>query len=292
MAKSMTGFGFGEFVDENYSVSVEIKSVNHKFLDINIRMPKKISFLEEKLRNKIKDFVSRGRIEVFVKFDSTKSNGMELKYDSKLAGQYYDILTQIKKDFNISNDIGYEDIASFPDVITTVEAKEDEKLLWEMLDNTASVSLSQMLEMRCVEGEKLKEDILMRSDILEKLINSIQGFTEDIVGEQKEKLESRIQDILKDIEVDENRLAQEIAIFADKCNVTEEIVRFKSHIIQLRDTLTIDEPIGRKIDFLMQEMNREINTIASKTTKLEITNLAIDIKSELEKIREQIQNIE
>lgn len=292
MAKSMTGFGIGECTSEEYSISVEIKTVNHKYLDINTRLPKKISFLEDKIRSKIKNFISRGRVEVFIKFDTIKSSGVELRYDRGLAEQYYKILTTIKSDFNIDKTIGYEEIVSFPDVITMVEQKEDEDVLWNNLKLALDKALEQLSTMRSIEGEKLKSDIIFRSEILESRMLEIEKKSENIVSEQREKLESRLSDILKDIEIDENRLAQELAIFADKSNTTEEIVRFKSHIIQLRDTVCMEEPIGRKIDFLLQEMNREVNTIGSKTSNLDITNLVIEIKSELEKIREQIQNIE
>lgn len=292
MAKSMTGFGIGECTSEEYSISVEIKTVNHKYLDINTRLPKKISFLEDKIRSNIKNFISRGRVEVFIKFDTIKSSGVELRYDRGLAEQYYKILTTIKSDFNIDKTIGYEEIVSFPDVITMVEQKEDEDVLWNNLKLALDKALEQLSTMRSIEGEKLKSDIIFRSEILESRMLEIEKKSENIVFEQREKLESRLSDILKDIEIDENRLAQELAIFADKSNTTEEIVRFKSHIIQLRDTVCMEEPIGRKIDFLLQEMNREVNTIGSKTSNLDITNLVIEIKSELEKIREQIQNIE
>lgn len=288
MAKSMTGFGIGECTSEEYSISVEIKTVNHKYLDINTRLPKKISFLEDKIRSNIKNFISRGRVEVFIKFDTIKSSGVELRYDRGLAEQYYKILTTIKSDFNIDKTIGYEEIVSFPDVITMVEQKEDEDVLWNNLKLALDKALEQLSTMRSIEGEKLKSDIIFRSEILESRMLEIEKKSENIVFEQREKLESRLSDILKDIEIDENRLAQELAIFADKSNTTEEIVRFKSHIIQLRDTVCMEEPIGRKIDFLLQEMNREVNTIGSKTSNLDITNLVIEIKSELEKIREQI----
>lgn len=288
MAKSMTGFGIGECTSEEYSISVEIKTVNHKYLDINTRLPKKISFLEDKIRSNIKNFISRGRVEVFIKFDTIKSSGVELRYDRGLAEQYYKILTTIKSDFNIDKTIGYEEIVSFPDVITMVEQKEDEDVLWNNLKLALDKALEQLSTMRSIEGEKLKSDIIFRSEILESRMLEIEKKSENIVFEQREKLESRLSDILKDIEIDENRLAQELAIFADKSNTTEEIVRFKSHIIQLRDTVYMEEPIGRKIDFLLQEMNREVNTIGSKTSNLDITNLVIEIKSELEKIREQI----
>ncbi len=293
MAKSMTGFGMGEYKDESYSISVECKAINHKYLDINPRLPRKISFLEDKLRLLVKDYLNRGRVDIFIKFETLKSSGVKLQYDDELAGQYNEILRRIKKDFNIEEEISATDIARFPEIITSTEAEDDEELLWNMLSEATEKSLKRLLEMREAEGKKLEKDILERTDLLEKYILDIEKFSDDIVDEYKEKLNSRISEILEDPSViDESRLAQEVAIYADKSNITEEIVRFKSHIVQLRNTVKKDDTIGRKMDFLIQEMNRETNTIGSKSSNINITNLVIEVKAELEKIREQIQNIE
>lgn len=293
MAKSMTGFGIGEYKNDSYNVSVECKAINHKYLDINPRLPRKISFLEDKLRLLVKDYLSRGRIDLFIKFDTVKSSGVKLQYDDELASQYYDILRRIKRDFDIEDDIKVTDIAKFPDIITASESEEDEELLWDMLSEATEISLKKLCEMRTLEGEKLEEDILNRTVILEKAILDIEKYSDSVVKEYKDKLNGKISEILEDPSVlDESRLAQEVAIYADKSNITEEIVRFKSHINQLRNTVKKDDTIGRKMDFLIQEMNREVNTIGSKSSNIDITNLVIDVKAELEKIREQIQNIE
>lgn len=293
MAKSMTGFGIGEYKNDSYNVSVECKAINHKYLDINPRLPRKISFLEDKLRLLVKDYLSRGRIDLFIKFETIKSSGVKLQYDDELASQYYDILRRIKRDFDIEDDIKVTDIAKFPDIITASESEEDEELLWDMLSEATEISLKKLCEMRTLEGEKLEEDILNRTVILEKAILDIEKYSDSVVKEYKDKLNGKISEILEDPSVlDESRLAQEVAIYADKSNITEEIVRFKSHINQLRNTVKKDDTIGRKMDFLIQEMNREVNTIGSKSSNIDITNLVIDVKAELEKIREQIQNIE
>lgn len=280
MAKSMTGFGIGEYKNDSYNVSVECKAINHKYLDINPRLPRKISFLEDKLRLLVKDYLSRGRIDLFIKFDTVKSSGVKLQYDDELASQYYDILRRIKRDFDIEDDIKVTDIAKFPDIITASESEEDEELLWDMLSEATEISLKKLCEMRTLEGEKLEEDILNRTVILEKAILDIEKYSDSVVKEYKDKLNGKISEILEDPSVlDESRLAQEVAIYADKSNITEEIVRFKSHINQLRNTVKKDDTIGRKMDFLIQEMNREVNTIGSKSSNIDITNLVIDVKA-------------
>ena len=293
MAKSMTGFGIGEFKDQYYNLSVECKTINHKYLDINPRMPRKLSFLEDKLRFLIKDHLGRGRVDIFVKFETVTSVGSQLVYDAELAKQYYHILKNIKSDFGLEEPISPVDIAKFPDVVKITEAEDDEEILWNMLSDAANKALENLCNMRIIEGKKLEKDILARADLLERSVCDLEKYTDTIEKEYKDKMYARISELLDDHKVvDEYRLAQEVAIYADKSNITEEIVRFKSHINQLRDTVTADESVGRKIDFLIQEMNREVNTMGSKSSDVSIANLVINMKAELEKIREQVQNIE
>ena len=293
MAKSMTGFGIGEFKDQYYNLSVECKTINHKYLDINPRMPRKLSFLEDKLRFLIKDHLGRGRVDIFVKFETVTSAGSQLVYDAELAKQYYHILKNIKSDFGLEEPISPVDIAKFPDVVKITEAEDDEEMLWNMLSDAANKALENLCNMRIIEGKKLEKDILARADLLERSVCDLEKYTDTIEKEYKDKLYARISELLDDPKVvDEYRLAQEVAIYADKSNITEEIVRFKSHINQLRDTVTADESVGRKMDFLIQEMNREVNTMGSKSSDVSIANLVINMKAELEKIREQVQNIE
>ncbi len=293
MAKSMTGFGIGEFKDQYYNLSVECKTINHKYLDINLRIPRKLSFLEDKLRFLIKDHLGRGRVDIFVKFETVTSVGSQLVYDAELAKQYYHILKNIKSDFGLEEPISPVDIAKFPDVVKITEAEDDEEILWNMLSDAANKALENLCNMRIIEGKKLEKDILARADLLERSVCDLEKYTDTIEKEYKDKLYARISELLDDPKVvDEYRLAQEVAIYADKSNITEEIVRFKSHVNQLRDTVTADESVGRKMDFLIQEMNREVNTMGSKSSDVSIANLVINMKAELEKIREQVQNIE
>ncbi|AUN15424.1 YicC-like domain-containing protein [[Clostridium] sordellii] len=293
MAISMTGFGRGEYKNDNYHFIVECRTINHKYVDINVRLPRKISFLEDKIRNIVKDYVKRGRVDLYIKLDLIGSEDVNLKFDEKLASQYVNILNNIKSTFDLNDDITVMNIAKFPDIIKCEEKEEDADLLWEMLKLALEESLKNLKEMRCEEGIKLSNDIDTRCDLLKDYIEDIEKYSYNVVNEYKEKLNSRIAEILENPSlIDENRLAQEVAIYADKCSITEEIVRFKSHITQLKKAIHKDESIGRKIDFLIQEMNRETNTIGSKSSDLNITNLVVEIKSELEKIREQIQNIE
>ena len=293
MAISMTGFGRGEYKDDNYYFLVECKTINHKYCDINIRLPRKISFLEDKARNFIKNYIKRGRVDIYIKLDLLGSEDVNLKFDETLANQYVNILREIRDKFDLVDDISVMNVAKFPDIIKTEEKEEDEDLLWSMLSKALEETLTKLKEMRSEEGQKLDQDVLERCDILQNTIEEIEKNSYNVVIDYKEKLNNRISEILDNPSlIDENRLAQEVAIYADKSSITEEIVRFKSHIGQLRSTIVKDESIGRKIDFLIQEMNRETNTIGSKSSDLNITNLVVEIKSELEKIREQIQNIE
>lgn len=293
MAISMTGFGRGEYKNNNYYFLVECKTINHKYCDINIRLPRKISFLEDKARNFIKNYIKRGRVDIYIKLDLLGSEDVNLKFDETLANQYVNILREIRDKFDLVDDISVMNVAKFPDIIKTEEKEEDEDLLWSMLSKALEETLTKLKEMRSEEGQKLAQDVLERCDILQNTIEEIEKNSYNVVIDYKEKLNNRISEILDNPSlIDENRLAQEVAIYADKSSITEEIVRFKSHIGQLRSTIVKDESIGRKIDFLIQEMNRETNTIGSKSSDLNITNLVVEIKSELEKIREQIQNIE
>ncbi|EPZ60212.1 hypothetical protein H477_1045 [[Clostridium] sordellii ATCC 9714] len=253
MAISMTGFGRGEYKNDNYHFIVECRTINHKYVDINVRLPRKISFLEDKIRNIVKDYVKRGRVDLYIKLDLIGSEDVNLKFDEKLASQYVNILNNIKSTFDLNDDITVMNIAKFPDIIKCEEKEEDADLLWEMLKLALEESLKNLKEMRCEEGIKLSNDIDTRCDLLKDYIEDIEKYSYNVVNEYKEKLNSRIAEILENPSlVDENRLAQEVAIYADKCSITEEIVRFKSHITQLKKAIHKDESIGRKIDFLIQ----------------------------------------
>lgn len=293
MAKSMTGFGMGEYKDDKYNISVECKTINHKYLDVNPRLPRKVSFLEDRLRQLVKDYISRGRVDMFIKFDTVSSSGAKLVYDEDLAKQYFEILKRIKDGFDLKQEINPVEISKFPEVVSVTEAEDDEEILWNALREASEKALMSLSNMRKEEGTKLEKDIIERSNLLEKYIDDVERFSDTVVEDYRSRLNQRIGEILENPAlVDEARLAQEVAIYADKSNITEEIVRFRSHINQLRNTIVNDDSIGRKLDFLIQEMNREVNTIGSKSSAIDITNLVIQIKAELEKIREQVQNIE
>jgi len=289
----MTGFGMGEYKDEKYNISVECKTINHKYLDVNPRLPRKVSFLEDRLRQLVKEYISRGRVDLFIKFDTVSSSGAKLLYDEDLARQYFEILNKIKSGFSLECQIDPVDISKFPEVVSITEAEEDEEVLWSMLRKASENALLNLSNMRKEEGTKLEIDIKERTDLLENYIGDIERYSSTVVEDYRNRLNQRIGEILENPAIiDETRLAQEVAIYADKSSITEEIVRFRSHINQLRKTIVNDESIGRKLDFLIQEMNREINTIGSKSSAIDITNLVIQVKAELEKIREQVQNIE
>lgn len=293
MAKSMTGFGMGKYKDDKYNISVECKTINHKYLDVNPRLPRKVSFLEDRLRQLVKDYISRGRVDMFIKFDTVSSSGAKLVYDEDLAKQYFEILKRIKDGFDLKQEINPVEISKFPEIVSVTEAEDDEEILWNALREASEKALMSLSNMRKEEGTKLEKDIIERSNLLEKYIDDVERFSDTVVEDYRSRLNQRIGEILENPAlVDEARLAQEVAIYADKSSITEEIVRFRSHINQLRNTIVNDDSIGRKLDFLIQEMNREVNTIGSKSSAIDITNLVIQIKAELEKIREQVQNIE
>ena len=258
-----------------------------------MRLPRKINFLEDKARNFIKDFVKRGRVDLYVKLDLIGSEDVNLNFDDNLADQYINILQTIRDKYTLADDISVMNVAKFPDIIKTEEKEEDEDEMWAMFKEALEIALDKLVDMRQQEGKKLEEDTLQRCDILSGYINEIEKLSDTVVADYRDKLNTRIKELLENPnEIDENRMAQEVAIYADKSSITEEIVRFNSHITQLKNTVVKDDSVGRKMDFLIQEMNREINTMGSKSSDINITNLVVEVKSELEKIREQIQNIE
>lgn len=294
MVKSMTGFGRAASEEGRDKVfSVEIKSVNHRYLDINIRMPKAMIPLEEKIRRKIKEYLNRGKVDLFINYKNYGKSDSVATLNLDFAKTYVEALKVLKNEFSdLKDDLSLSLVSRHPEVISIEEKEESLDEIWEEISNLLDISLKAMLEMREFEGDKLKEDIILKSNEIENLVSKIEEKSTVIVENYKLRLEDRLTDILGKVEVDENRLAMEVAIFADKVAIDEEIIRLKSHIKHLRETLELSEPIGRKLDFIMQEMNREANTIASKSTDLDITNNVIDIKNTLEKIREQVQNIE
>ncbi|MGL4761468.1 MAG: YicC/YloC family endoribonuclease [Sarcina sp.] len=294
MAKSMTGFGRATTEEgRDKAFSIELKSVNHRYLDINIRMPKSMFSLEEKIRRKIKEHLNRGKVDLFINYKSYAKADSVAKVNIDFAKTYVGALISLREEFpELKDDLSLALISKHPDVILIEEKDEGLDEIWSEIEPLLQKSLDGLLAMRIFEGTKLKEDIISKTFEIERLVEFIESKADVLVANYKLKLEDRLKDLLNTVNLDENRLAMEVAVFADKAAVDEEITRLKSHIVHLRETLSISEAMGRKLDFIMQEMNREANTIASKSTDLNITNKVIDIKNILEKIREQVQNIE
>lgn len=292
MLKSMTGYGRGKYECDSREYTVEIKSVNNRYSDISIKMPRNISFLEDTVRKLISNSITRGKVEVFVSFtnNSDKGRNIELNYD--LAKNYIEAMKKLAEETDINSNIEVIDVVRLPDVLNTTLDQEGERIITEELTKTVSEAITNFIKMREIEGEKIKEDLQKRIESVSEKINQINSISTGLVSEYIVKLEKRVNELLKPNVVDENRLAQEIVIYSDKCSVEEEITRMKSHISQFLNLLEQTNSNGKRIDFLIQEMNRETNTIGSKANNLQITNYVVDIKTELENIREQIQNIE
>ena len=290
MAKSMTGFGRSKYENEGREYTVEIKSVNHKYCDVSIKMPRIISYLEDNVKKEVMKNISRGKIDVWINFNNYSEKGKNIHINKEVANMYIRQLKELAESAGIKQEISVTEISKFPDVLT-VENIEDEELIQEELISTVSEAVQSLVSMRQIEANRLVEDLRKRMKYILNKVNEISKNSTGLIEEYIVKLESRIKEILKTDSVDKERLALETVIYADKCSIEEEITRLKSHIVQF-DTLLEKENIGKRLDFLLQEMNREINTIGSKAGSLAITNLVVDVKSELENIREQVQNIE
>ncbi len=292
MIKSMTGFGRCEIQKDSRKFTVELKSVNHRYLDVNIRMPKKFNFFETSIRNLLKQYASRGKVDIFITYENTSDGEVSLKYNSALASEYVKYFEQIQKEFGLDNDIRVSTVARLPEVLTMGENTEDEEELWNGLKEALEGAFSQFSSTRATEGEHLKRDILDKLTGMEELITYIEKRSPEIVAEYRAKLEEKVAEVLSDTQIDENRMAAEVILFADKICTDEEVVRLRSHITHMRNTLEEKDGIGRKLDFIAQEMNREANTILSKANDIKVSDCAIGLKTEIEKVREQIQNIE
>lgn len=293
MIKSMTGFGRGENSDDLHNFTVEIKTLNHRYNDIIVKMPKHISYFEESVKKIIKEKINRGRVEVFISLEYINQSVIDIKVDLPLAKSYKQAIESIAGELNIDEKVSLDQIVRIPDVIKAEKREEDEDEIWICLKSALEEAIDKMMIMRSEEGKELAKDITMKSANITEMVKEIEKRAPLVVLEYKEKLKARVGELLeKEYKVDDSKLANEVAFFADKSNINEEIVRLYSHINQIISSLQMEEPVGRKLDFLVQEMNREINTIGSKASDLEITKLVVDVKSEIEKIREQIQNVE
>ena len=291
MIKSMTGFGRGNYEIDGRKYTVEIKSVNHKYSDITVKLPRVLSFLEDSVRKQIASNISRGKVDVFITFEDFSEKVTNIRFNKSLAKEYVKQLKELAEETGLDYSINVLDISKFPDILK-LEDSENEELVSNELKIAVQSAIYSFIEMRAQEGNKLVEDMKNRIKGIEKIVEEISNFSSTLVPEYIEKLDARIKEYLKTDVVDEARLAQEIVIYSDKCSIEEELTRLRSHISQFNNLLKGASPIGKKLDFLVQEMNREVNTIGSKANSLEITNRVIEIKTEIENIREQVQNIE
>lgn len=292
MIKSMTGFGRSTYENEGREYIIEIKSVNNRFTDINIKMPRNLNYLEEKIRKQILSNISRGKVEVSIQLNNNSDLGKKINLNTDIAKKYVEELKKLSEETNIIDNINIMDVARFPDVLNIRIDEEAEEVIEKELFTALDSAIDSFLDMRQKEGSKIKVDLENRIEVIKQKIEQISSISAGLVDEYVVKLETRIKELLKTDVVDQTRLAQEVVIYSDKCSVEEEITRLKSHISQFLNLLNGNIAIGKKLDFLIQEMNRETNTIGSKANNLEITNFVVDIKTELENIREQIQNIE
>ena len=289
----MTGFGRCEVSEGDRKFTVEMKGVNHRYLDANIRMPKKLNFFDSAIRTVLKQYVTRGKVDIFITYEDLTENQVALKYNESLAKEYLDAFKKMEETFGLENDIRVSTVSRCPEVLTMEEQSADEDELWKGLKKALEGALKQFVETRGIEGENLKNDIIAKLDGMSEKVACIEVRSPEIVAEYRARLEEKVKELLADTQMDEGRIAAEVVIFADKICTDEEVVRLKSHIAHMKETFATEENgIGRKLDFIAQEMNREANTILSKANDIEVSNYAIDLKTEIEKVREQIQNIE
>ncbi len=292
MIKSMTGFGRSEISEGQRKISVEMKSVNHRYLEAGIKMPKKLNVFEARIRDVLKQYANRGKIDIFISYEDLTENKIMLKYNSDIAAEYMDIFNKMAEQFDMKNDVTIAGLSRCPEVITMEDIPVDEDELWHFIEKAVRQACEQFVNARITEGENLKKDLLDKLDNMAEVVAFIENRSPKIMKEYRNKLENKVAELLNDTTIDENRIATEVIIYADKICVDEETVRLKSHIDHAKKCLSEDGGIGRKLDFIAQEMNREANTILSKANDIEISNKAIELKTEIEKVREQIQNIE
>jgi uncharacterized protein (TIGR00255 family) len=292
MIKSMTGFGRCEFADEKRKFTVELKSVNHRYLDVSIKMPKKLNFFDSTIRSLLKEYIERGKVDVYITCEDYTEDNYSLRYNSALAGEYLGYLKAMAEEFGLENDIRVSTLSRYPEVFSMEEQTIDEEELWSGLEKAVRGACKQFVDSRIREGENLKKDLLAKLDEVLSDVKFIEERSPEIMQEYRARLEEKVKELLDDRQIDESRIATEVTIYADKVCVDEETVRLKSHVQSTIDTLNKGGSIGRRLDFIAQEMNREANTILSKANNIEISDTGINLKTGIEKIREQIQNIE
>ena len=292
MIKSMTGFGRCEVQEGQRKITVEMKSVNHRYLDVAMKMPKKLNFFEAAIRSELKNFIQRGKVDLFINYEDYTQTNVCVKYNRELAEEYLKYLNQMAEEFSLDNDVRVSALSRYPEVLTMEEQTADEEKLWKLLEQAIKGAAQGFVETRIKEGENLKNDLIEKLNGMLGHVDFITERSPQIIAEYRQKLRDKVKDLLEDSKVDENRLLTEVTIFADRVCVDEELVRLRSHIEATKEALIQGGSIGRKLDFIAQEMNREANTILSKSSDLEISNRGIELKTEIEKVREQIQNIE
>ena len=292
MLKSMTGFGRCEQVTDQYKISVEMKAVNHRYLDLGIRMPKKFGRFENAVRSLLKEYVKRGKVDLFISFEDYTESELCVRYNQRLAEEYVDCFKKMEEAFGLPNDMTVSALARLPEVLTMEQVPEDEERLWEILSGALKEAAENLVHSREAEGEHLRQDLLEKLNYMEGLVAFIEERAPVILKEYRARLEDKVKELLDGSSIDEGRIAAEVVIYADKICVDEETVRLRSHIDSTKRELMQGENVGRKLDFIAQEMNREANTILSKSSDPAISDQAIALKTEIEKIREQIQNIE
>ena len=293
MIRSMTGFGHGEVSnDKNQKVTVEMKSVNHRYCDISLKLPKKLAMFEANIRNIMKEYASRGKIDIYVSYEDLSETAVSLHYNQAMAEEYMQVFKKMQEDFNIETKITAEALAKYPEVVTIEEVQQGEEVWWELLEAALRQAAEKFVETRTIEGANLKRDLLGKLDQMAADVAFIEERSPQIIAEYRSKLEEKVKEFLEDSTIEENRIAAEVTLYADKIAVDEEIVRLQSHISSMTDVLESNESIGRKLDFMAQEMNREANTILSKSSDVDLADHAIELKTNVEKVREQIQNIE
>ena len=292
MIKSMTGFGRCEVTEGNRKYTVEMKSVNHRYLDVNIKMPKALNFFESSIRTLLKEYMERGKVDLYITFEDFSEDNFCLKYNEELAAEYLKHLDEMAEKFGLDNDIKVSSLSRYPDVFTMEQPQTNEEELWSGLEKAIRGAAEQFVTSRIKEGEHLKNDLCAKLEQMLTYVDFIEERSPVILKEYRERLEAKVQELLSDRQIDDARIATEVTIFADKICVDEETVRLRSHIKATKDALEAGGSIGRKLDFIAQEMNREANTILSKTNDLEISDTGINLKTDIEKVREQIQNIE
>ena len=292
MIKSMTGYGRAEYADEDLKIAVEIKSVNNRYLDIGIKMPRQLGMLESGIRAELKKYISRGKVDVYITYEDLKEANMQVKYNSKIAGEYLKYLGQMAEEFGLDNDIRVSTLSKYPDVFTMEEEPMDPVQLWDRLRAVVCEAAENFLAARVREGEFLRNDLIGKLDEMQGHVDFITERSPQIVAAYRQRLYDKVKELIGDSVIDDGRIVQEVTIYADKVCVDEELVRLQSHIKATREALDGSEGVGRKLDFIAQEMNRESNTILSKSDNLEVSDRAIELKTTVEKVREQIQNIE